>query len=218
LEEVAEVRDGIEEQRSLALINGVPAVALDILKQSGANTVEVVDRVKKIINKLQSELPKGTIIDVVRDGSTVIKDSVNDVQETLILGGILTILIVFCFLNSWRSTVITGLTLPISVISSFIVMNFMGMTLNVMTLIVLAIGLLITLHTWSGEHRPPSGKVGSFLAQTHRRSGWPYNTPHGVFVGNLKGIVGAFPVRHHRDLCRSGSCCFLHPGPLSPLV
>ncbi len=145
LSEVAEVQDGIEEQRSLALINGIPAVALDILKQSGANTVEVVDRVKKTIDKLQPELPGGTTIEVVRDGSVMIRDSVHDVQETLILGGILTILIVFCFLNSWRSTVITGLTLPISVISSFIVMNFMGMTLNVMTLMALslAIGLLI---------------------------------------------------------------------------
>ncbi len=145
LSEVAEVRDDIEEQRSLALINGIPAVALDILKQSGANTVELVDRVKKTIGKLQPELPSGTTIDVVRDGSVMIRDSVHDVQETLILGGILTILIVFCFLNSWRSTVITGLTLPISVISSFIVMNFMGMTLNVMTLMALslAIGLLI---------------------------------------------------------------------------
>jgi HAE1 family hydrophobic/amphiphilic exporter-1 len=145
LGEVAEVRDGIEEQRSLALVNGVPAVALDILKQSGANTVEVVERVKKTIGKLQAEIPRGTAIEVVRDGSIMIRDSVHDVQETLILGGILTILIVFCFLNSWRSTVITGLTLPISVISSFIVMNFMGMTLNVMTLMALslAIGLLI---------------------------------------------------------------------------
>jgi HAE1 family hydrophobic/amphiphilic exporter-1 len=145
LSEVAEVRDGIEEQRSLALINGVPAVALDILKQSGANTVDVVEKVKKVIGKLQSELPPGTTIDLVRDGSIMIRDSVHDVQETLILGGILTILIVFCFLNSWRSTVITGLTLPISVISSFIIMNFMGMTLNVMTLMALslAIGLLI---------------------------------------------------------------------------
>ena len=82
---------------------------------------------------------------MVRDGSIMIRDSVRDVQETLLLGGILTILIVFLFLNSWRSTVITGLTLPISVISSFIAMNFMGMTLNVMTLMALslAIGLLI---------------------------------------------------------------------------
>jgi hydrophobic/amphiphilic exporter-1 (mainly G- bacteria), HAE1 family len=145
LSEIAEVQDGVEEQRSLALVNGVPAVGLDILKQSGANTVDVVEAVKKEVRRLQGELPPGTIIETVRDGSIFIRDSVRDVQETLILGGILTILIVFCFLNSWRSTVITGLTLPISVISAFIVMNFAGMTLNVMTLmgLSLAIGLLI---------------------------------------------------------------------------
>ena len=145
LSEVAEVRDGIEEQRSLAFVNGVQAVSLDILKQSGANTVGAVELVKKEIARLQTELPPGTKIDMVRDGSIMIRDSVRDVQETLILGGILTIFIVFLFLNSWRSTVITGLTLPISVISSFIVMNFLGMTLNIMTLmgLSLAIGLLI---------------------------------------------------------------------------
>jgi HAE1 family hydrophobic/amphiphilic exporter-1 len=145
LSEVAEVKDGIEEQRSLAFVNGVQAVSLDILKQSGANVVGVVDLVKKEIARLQPELPPGTKIEIVRDGSIMIRDSVRDVQETLILGGILTIFIVFLFLNSWRSTVITGLTLPISVISSFIIMNFLGMTLNVLTLMALslAIGLLI---------------------------------------------------------------------------
>ena len=145
LGEVADVVDGIEEPRSLALVNGVPAVALDLQKQSGANTVSVVELVKKEIARLQPELPPGTRIEIVRDASIMIRDSVEDVQTTLILGGILTVFIVFCFLNSWRSTVITGLTLPISVISSFIVMNFMGMTLNVMTLMALslAIGLLI---------------------------------------------------------------------------
>ncbi|MDI6753511.1 MAG: efflux RND transporter permease subunit [Thermodesulfobacteriota bacterium] len=145
LAEVAQIKDGIEEQRSLALVNSIPAIGLDILKQSGANTVGLVDLVKKEIEVIQKELPPGTTIELVRDASIMIRDSVRDVQETLILGGILTILIVFCFLNSWRSTVITGLTLPISVISSFTVMNFMGMTLNVMTLMALslAIGLLI---------------------------------------------------------------------------
>jgi HAE1 family hydrophobic/amphiphilic exporter-1 len=145
LSEVAEVKDGIEEQRSLAFVNGVQAVSLDILKQSGANTVGTVELVKKEIKKIQPELPPGTKIDIVRDGSIMIRDSVRDVQQTLILGGILTIFIVFLFLNSWRSTVITGLTLPISVISSFIIMNFLGMTLNILTLMALslAIGLLI---------------------------------------------------------------------------
>jgi HAE1 family hydrophobic/amphiphilic exporter-1 len=145
LGEVATVVDGIEEPRSLALVNGVPAVALEVLKQSKANTVGVVDAVKREVDRLKPELPPGTEIDLVRDASVMIRDSVSDVQTTLIIGGFLTILIVFCFLNSWRSTVITGLTLPISVISSFIAMYFFGMTLNVMTLMALslAIGLLI---------------------------------------------------------------------------
>jgi len=145
LAEVARVTDGVEEQRSLALVNGIPAIGMDILKQSGANTVGVVDRVKQEIVALQKELPPGTTVEMVRDASIMIRDSVRDVEETLVLGGLLTILIVFCFLNSWRSTVITGLTLPISVISSFTVMNFLGMTLNVMTLMALslAIGMLI---------------------------------------------------------------------------
>jgi HAE1 family hydrophobic/amphiphilic exporter-1 len=145
LSEVAEVKDGIEEQRSLAFVNGVQAVSLNILKQSGANTVGVVEMVKKEIERVENELSPGTKIEMVRDGSIMIRDSVRDVQETIVLGGILTIFIVFLFLNSWRSTVITGLTLPISVISSFIIMNFLGMTLNVMTLMALslAIGLLI---------------------------------------------------------------------------
>ncbi|HWR71989.1 MAG TPA: efflux RND transporter permease subunit, partial [Nitrospirota bacterium] len=145
LSEVSDVIDGIEEERSVALVNGMPAVALDILKQSGANMVEVVDAVKKRVAQIRSELPPGVALDVVRDASIMTRDSLKDVQETMIIGGILTILIVFCFINSWRSTVITGLTLPISVISSFIILNALGMTLNIMTLMALslAIGLLI---------------------------------------------------------------------------
>jgi HAE1 family hydrophobic/amphiphilic exporter-1 len=204
LSEVAEVKDGIEEQRSLAFVNGVQAVSLDILKQSGANTVGVVEAVKKEIEKLQLELPPGTKIEIVRDGSNMIRDSVRDVQDTLILGGILTIFIVFLFLNSWRSTVITGLTLPISVISSFIVMNFMGMTLNVITLMALslAIGLLIddaivvreniVRHLERGQDhfdaaRDGTGEIGlAVMATTF--------SIVAVFVpvAFMKGIVGRF--------------------------
>jgi HAE1 family hydrophobic/amphiphilic exporter-1 len=145
LGDVARIEDGQEEQRSLALVNGVPAVALEVLKQSKANVVGVADAVKSEIETLQKEMPAETRIEVVQDSSGYIKESVADVQETIIIGGILTILIVFCFLNSWRSTVITGLTLPISVLSSFIAIYFLNMTINVMTLMALslAIGLLI---------------------------------------------------------------------------
>ncbi len=145
LSEVARVVDGIEEPRSLALLNGVPAIVLDVLKQSKANTVGVVDAVEREVETLRAELPPGVQIEIVRDASVMIRESVADVQNTLLIGGFLTILIVFCFLNSWRSTVITGLTLPISVLSAFISMYFLGMTLNVVTLMALslAIGLLI---------------------------------------------------------------------------
>jgi len=143
--DVATVSDTIEEQRTLALVNGEPAVAIDITKQTKANTVAVVDAVLATVEKLKLELPPGVDIQIVRDTSGFIRESVADVMNTLVLGGLLTVLIVFCFLNSWRSTVITGLTLPISVISSFIVMYFLGMTLNTLTLMALslAIGLLI---------------------------------------------------------------------------
>ena len=145
LGDVATIVDGVEEQRSLALINGQPAIAVDITKQAKANTAAVVDGVLAVVDALRREMPPDTEIQVVRDTSVFIREAVSDVQMTLILGGILTIVIVFCFLNSWRSTVITGLTLPISVISSFIVMYFLNMTLNMLTLMALslAIGLLI---------------------------------------------------------------------------
>ena len=145
LGQVANVVDGTEERRSLALVEGRPAVALDVIKQTGANTVETVDAVKAEVAALAAELPDGVTVEIVRDGSRTIREAVHDVQETLIIGALLTVFIVFLFLNSWRSTVITGLTLPISVIASFIVMNFAGMTLNTMTLMALSlsIGLLI---------------------------------------------------------------------------
>ncbi len=145
LGDVADIVDTVEEQRSLALVDGEPAVALDITKQTKANTVQVVDLVRKAVEELKKEMPDGTEIQIVRDNSVFIRDAVDDVKSTLVLGGVLTVLIVFCFLNSWRSTVITGLTLPISVIASFIVMYFLNMTLNMLTLMALslAIGLLI---------------------------------------------------------------------------
>lgn len=173
LSEVADISDGAEEQRSLALINGEPAVALDILKQSGANMVQVVDGVRKSVEKLQKEIPAGVELFIVRDASIPTRESLADVKETMLIGGLLTIIIVFCFINSWRSTVITGLTLPISVISSFIIMNAMGMTLNVMTLMALslAIGLLIddaivvreniVRHLEQGEDHMTASRLGT---------------------------------------------------------
>jgi len=204
LGEVATVVDGIEEPRSLALVNGVPAVALEVLKQSKANTVEVVDTVRREVERLKAELPPGTGIDVVRDASVMIRESVADVQTTLVIGGVLTILIVFCFLNSWRSTVITGLTLPISVVSSFISMYFLGMTLNVMTLMALslAIGLLIddaivvreniVRHLEHGEDHMTAARNGTAEIGLAVLSTSLSIMAVFVPVAFMKGIVGRF--------------------------
>jgi len=145
LPQVARVMDGIEERRSASLIDGRPGLSLDIVKQSGANTVEVADVIDKTMDEMNAELPSHIHLRKVVDRSIFIRESVEDVQVTLVLGGFLTVLIVFFFLNSWRSTVITGLALPVSVISAFIIMNALNFTLNIITLmgLSLAIGLLI---------------------------------------------------------------------------
>ncbi len=145
LPEVARVVDGIEERRSAALVDDRPGLSLDIVKQSGANTVEVADGVDKAVALLNQELPGHIRLRSVVDRSIFIRESVEDVKTTLVVGGLLTVMIVFLFLNSWRSTVITGLALPVSVISTFMVMRALGFTLNILTLmgLSLAIGLLI---------------------------------------------------------------------------
>ena len=145
LKEVAAIVDGIEEQRKLALIDGRPALAIEIRKQSGGNTVNIAEAVKAALPKLNQEFDGQVRISVVKDLSVFIRDSVEDVRNTLILGAIFTVLVVFVFLNSWRSTVITGLTLPVSIIAAFIIMRVLGFSLNVLTLmgLSLAVGLLI---------------------------------------------------------------------------
>ena len=145
LPEVARVVDGIEERRSASMIDDRPGLSLDLVKQSGDNTVEVADGIEKAIQAVNAELPPHIRLRKVVDQSTFIRESVDDVKTTLVLGGLLTVMIVFLFLNSWRSTVITGLALPVSVISAFIVMRMLGFTLNILTLmgLSLAIGLLI---------------------------------------------------------------------------
>jgi HAE1 family hydrophobic/amphiphilic exporter-1 len=145
LGDVATVIDGVEERRSTAEVDGVPAVVLEILKIPGANTVEVADSVRAALAGLERQVPTDVRITLIRDDSRRIIESLADVEMSLVLGALLTIAIIYLFLNSWRSTVITGLTLPVSIISSFFIMWVAGFTVNTMTLLALslAIGLLI---------------------------------------------------------------------------
>ena len=145
LGQVADVRDGTEEPRSLALYNDEDAVSIDITKSKGVSTTRVANDVKTALERIRPTLPQGVSLEIVRDAGERVESSVDNVQEALVEGAILTILVVFLFLNSWRSTVITGLALPVSVLSSFIAVWAFGFTLNTMSLLglSLAIGILI---------------------------------------------------------------------------
>ncbi|MDH4465963.1 MAG: efflux RND transporter permease subunit [Acidovorax sp.] len=145
LEQLARVNDGAQETESLALYNGQRTLLLSVQKSQGENTIEVVDGLNAAVLELRNQLPPGVRLETIGDSSRPIRVAVNNVRQTLIEGAILTVLIVFLFLNSWRSTVITGLTLPISLIGTFLFMNMFGFTINMITLMALSlcVGLLI---------------------------------------------------------------------------
>ncbi|WP_323034474.1 efflux RND transporter permease subunit [Pararhodobacter sp.] len=146
LRDVAQLVDGEAEPTSLALLDGEQALAVDVVKTQGANTVAVADAIRHAIAELMADdLPEGVTIEVVRDNALPVEQSYHGVQNMMVEGAALAVLIVFLFLNSWRSTVITGLTLPIAVIGTMTVIYALGFTLNIMTLLALslAIGLLI---------------------------------------------------------------------------
>ncbi len=145
VDQVASIRDGSQELDSLALYNGQRTLLLTVQKAQGENTIAVVDGLNQTLKELQAQLPPGTRLESIGDSSRPIRVAVENVRRTLIEGALLTLLIVFLFLNSWRSTVITGLTLPISIIGTFLFMNLFGFTINMVTLMALSlcVGLLI---------------------------------------------------------------------------
>ncbi len=155
LGQVADALDGTQEQRSLTLywkrdsanksLDGKEAIGIDIVKAKGYSTTAVSEKIRNTMARMEKTLPPGVEVSIVRDAGTRVEDSVRNVEEALFLGAILTVLVVFLFLNSWRSTVITGLALPVSVLASFIAVWIAGFTLNTMSLLglSLAIGILI---------------------------------------------------------------------------
>src|SRR6187399_2566253 len=145
LGDLADVKDSTEEPRSYAAYNDEEAVGFDILKSTGFSTTAVANDVRAKVVEIQRELPAGVTLRVAQDGGERVDASVRGVEEALIEGAVLTVAVVFLFLNSWRSTVITGLALPVSVLASFVAVWAFGFTLNTMSLLglSLAIGILI---------------------------------------------------------------------------
>ncbi|HEY1557198.1 MAG TPA: efflux RND transporter permease subunit [Kofleriaceae bacterium] len=143
--DVADIRDAEKDADTAAVRNGVPAIALSIRKQTGTNTVAVVDAVKLAVAAMQSNLPPGYSVDVVRDNSVQIRTSANQVLEHLVLGAGLAALVVLLFLGSLRSTIIAALSIPTSIISTFGLMMVAHFTLNLMTLLALALAVGIVI-------------------------------------------------------------------------
>ena len=145
LGQVASVQDGFAELSGLSVRSGHPNVGLSITRTREASTVAVADEIRKQVGEINKTLPAGTKLEVTQDGGRSAKDSLDNVIHALVFGAGLTVLVVYIFLNSWRSTLITALSLPTSVIAAFIAVWLCGFTLNFMSLLglSLAIGVLI---------------------------------------------------------------------------
>lgn len=143
--DVAKIEDGQQEAFTAAAKSGVPTVVLSIRKQSGTNTVEVIDAVKARLKEIAPQLPAGYSLEVVRDQSQFITAAVDTVKEHLMLGGFLAALVVLLFLGNFRSTLIAAIAIPTSIIATYALMYAMGFTLNVLTLLALtlAVGIVI---------------------------------------------------------------------------
>jgi HAE1 family hydrophobic/amphiphilic exporter-1 len=143
--DVAQVEDGMAEARTIASVNGEPTVLLQIRKQSGTNTVAVVQNIKNRLADLQGILPEGFSVRVVRDQSEFIQASVSSLQEHLILGSLLASLVVLIFLGNFRSTVIAAISIPTSIIATFALVRYMGFTLNMLTMLALTLSVGIVI-------------------------------------------------------------------------
>ncbi len=145
VQDIASVEDGVEEPRALARLDGRPAVVLEVRKQSGTNTIEVIHGIKERLQQIQSVLPADFEIVYARDQSTFIEASFEAVEEHLVLGGICAALIVLLFLANLRTTLIAAVAIPTSIISTYTLMDYMGFTLNQITMLalVLVVGIVI---------------------------------------------------------------------------
>ena len=162
--DVGRVEDGGEEAESAAILNDDPAIILAIRKQTGANTVEVVDAIRERLDDLKRTLPPGASVNVVRDDSGVIRTSIDGVKEHLVGGALLAAFVVFLFLGNVRSTIIAAVAIPVSIVGTFAAMWGMGFTLNTITLLALALAVGIVIddaivvlenvfhHVEKGEH------------------------------------------------------------------
>jgi hydrophobic/amphiphilic exporter-1 (mainly G- bacteria), HAE1 family len=145
LRDLGTVEDGVAEKRTFAFFKGGPAVTMEIRRQIGTNTVEVVQNVRDRLKEIEREIPAGVQVQVIRDQSIYIKNSVKALEEHLVLGSLLASMIVWMFIRNWRTVLISSIAIPTSIIATFTLIRVMDFTLNSMTLLglTLAVGIVI---------------------------------------------------------------------------
>jgi hydrophobe/amphiphile efflux-1 (HAE1) family protein len=145
IRDIGHVEDGTKEQRSVARLNGVPTVTLEVQRQSGSNTVEVINNIKTELERVKPQLPPDIKMEVIRDQSRYIDAALHEITRHLVLGSILASLVVLLFMRSWRSTLIAAIAIPASVVSTFGMMRALNFTLNSVTMLalVLMVGVVI---------------------------------------------------------------------------
>ena len=145
LRDIAEVEAGAEDTRKVVRFNGAAGLGLGVVKQSKANTVDVADAVRAEVEKIRAELPGDLTFEVAIDTSRFVKDSIRDVQQTILEAAVLVIGVIYVFLRSLRATVVPAVAIPVSIVATFAVLYFLGYTINTLTLmgLTLAIGLVV---------------------------------------------------------------------------
>ena len=143
--DIGHAEDGSYEQRSLARLNGKPTVVLELIRQSGANTVATIEAAKAALARLSETLPSDLKLEILRDQTRFIYAALHEINLHLVLGSILACLVVLAFMRSWRSTLIAGVAIPASVVATFGMMWWLGFTLNSVTMLalVLMVGIVI---------------------------------------------------------------------------
>ncbi|MEF3280906.1 MAG: efflux RND transporter permease subunit [Elusimicrobiota bacterium] len=141
LKDIGSIKDTGEDIKNISYLNGKPAVTLVIKKQSGTNTVKVIENIKEKLNEIKKILPPDMKVEIVGDQSVFINGSLNAVKEHLVLGALLASLVILLFIGDLRSTIISAIAIPVSVIGSFSLMEISGFTLNNITLLALVVGV-----------------------------------------------------------------------------
>jgi hydrophobic/amphiphilic exporter-1 (mainly G- bacteria), HAE1 family len=204
LGELGIVREGFEDSQQIARYNGEPAVSLSIQRRSDANTVQAAAGIRAEVEAINASLPPGMGLTIVRDGSEFIRDSIRDVLTNLLIGILLTTVVLFLFLHSWRGTVIAAAAMPITIVSTFLLMDMAGFTLNVMTLMALGItvGILVTntivvleniyRHLDLGEHPAEAARKGTAEIGVAVAASTLTNLVVFTPIAFMEGIIGQF--------------------------